>query len=263
MPMLGWWTVAAAQEVAPEPDPEQGPEADPEGPIVIAPLDEVLPSAIDSVETVREETKGDPGAMALATGLAGGLVRGKLFVRPVAGLAAHEGAAAVWLGGAVGHTWWTIEELPIQIGGETSLRASAPVGGARGYRLELATTAGPWLGPVGIRLGPALRIDREAWGADVLLPAASLGGSVDLSLDLGPFAVLAGVQPLWDLSDVRTPDPTGRWPAIGTDTAFRAGVAASVPLADLTAEVVDRVTPIGPVVEINLGLRLRLFNGGG
>ena len=249
--MLLWLRVAGAQEPEPEPAPE------PEGPIVIAPIEEVLPSAIDSVETVREETKDDGGARSLASGL----VRGKLFVRPVAGLATHEGAVAVWLGGAVGHSWWTIEELPIQIGGETSLRAAAPLGGATGYRLELATTAGPWLGPVGIRLGPALRVDREGWGSDVLLPATSLGGSADLALDLGPLAVLAGVQPMWDLSDARS-DATGRWPAIGTDTAFRAGVAAKVSVADLSAEVVDRVTPIGPVVEINLGLRLRLFSGG-
>lgn len=196
------------------------------------PAAQPVPSAIDS----------DPGADAAADGR----VRGKPFVRPQLGLALRDGDAAARLGAVVGHAWWTLGERTVQLGGETALRATAPIGGASGWRVDLGTRAGPWLGPVSLWIGPALRADAERWSAGTLSPALLVGGTADLGLDLGNLGLVAGVEPLVGVAGDR----------VG-ETDWRAGVRGDVGPVELLGEATLRDTEIGAIVEVGVGFRLR------
>ncbi|MEQ1503794.1 MAG: hypothetical protein ABMB14_16255 [Myxococcota bacterium] len=212
--------------------------------IAIPPVDEALPSAIDGLDAMRNQTEGAPDDLPM------NLVRGRWFVRPVAELALRvdEPGAAVWLGGAVGRGWFTTAPVPVQLGADVTLRAVAPVGAASGYRFELGAAAGPWLGPVSLRLGPLARADREIWATAALEPAVSIGGAADVTLAAGFVSAVVGVTPLWSVTGTQR-----------AETAVRGGLGVDLDKLVLTVQVADRWTAIGPIVEAGLGLQLRPF----
>lgn len=213
-------------------------------PSVSLPATDPLPSALDTLAP-RSGGAIDGNGFNTREGPTA-LVRSKLFARPHVGFAVADGVA-LRLGGSVGHRWWTAPVLPVKGSGETALRISAPIGAARGYRIDLWSSHGPWLGPVGVRIGPALRYDREEW--DEVLPAAlAFGGTADLSLDAGPLALTAGVLPLWPVMGPRT----------ALDLTVRGGLRVAFEDLDLGVEVAHRSTEIGPIVDgtVSLGVRL-------
>ena len=70
--------------------------------------------------------------------------------------------------------------------------------------MALSSLAGPWLGPIGLRLGPSVRYEHADYGDAVLDPAWTIGGQAILSAELGPLspyigggveAVIAGERP--------------------------------------------------------------------
>lgn len=260
--MIGWYTWLAQasfaqQTTEPIPqDPIPKDAADPDV-IEIEPVDE-LPSAIDTLGTSHEEVAIGP-QLGDWTALPGPLIRGRPMLRPLLAVSAHSGSFALKGGLTLGHQWWTLTEEALQIGGETRFEMSAPIGAARGYRLELSTRAGPWLGPVGLRLGPLLRADREQWGDEILDTGLILGGSADLSLLLGPIVLLAGVEPGWAVIGERPAAVSGPLPALGTEQAWRAGIGTTGQPLQFSVELLDRQTAIGPIIETSLSLRIRVF----
>lgn len=197
-----------------------------------------LPSALD--------TLAPGGRMDLPEGYEPkNFVRSKLFARPTIGLAVND-RVAVRLGAGIGHRWWTAAPVAVQFGGETVARISAPAGAASGLRLDAASTHGPWLGPVGLRVGPVLRLDREVWGAEELPFGASLGLAADLGLDVGPVALSAGVQPLWPLAPDRE-----------RETAWRGGVRVAPGAFELGLDAAWRDTAIGDILEGSLSFAVR------
>lgn len=245
---MPWFVVVAAAE-----DPDTGE-------VELAPADPV-PSAVDGIDAAAGETEGAELLAAIEdwVPLRDDRLRGKPFVRPVLGGSTHGGRAAVRVGAAVGHAWWTLADHAARLGGESALRLTAPVGGAAGWRVELGTQAGPWLGPVGLTVGPVLRAERERWDEEELGAALLGGGIADVSLDAGPVGVFVGVEPLAALAGGRAPAVGGPLPALGAETAWRAGVRFPIGPAQIGVELADRQTPIGSVVEAGFRLRLELL----
>jgi hypothetical protein len=249
MSMIAWLTVARAEEPAPT---------------EIPPVED-LPSAIDTLDQSHNDVQGEREGVALTQQMAdwvslpGSLVRGRMLARPLLGVAAHDQRFALRVGGALGHQWWTMTESTVQLGGESRLELLVPMGGATGYRVELGTRAGPWLGPVGLRVGPLLRLDRERWGEELLSTALLVGGGADLSLLLGPVVLLAGVEPGWAVAGERPDALSGPLPALGTETAWRAGLGTTGQPVQFSLELTDRQTAVGPVIEASLSMRLRPF----
>lgn len=238
---------------------------------ITIPAAEAPPSALDAVdadgfrgraraEGDLDEGVGEDGLPELPSIRIRNLVRGKFGVRPILAVAVHPGedrtSAALRAGAALNHRYWTVAPTTIQLGGETSLRASAPAGGARGYRFDLVTAHGPWFGPVGVRLGPAVRVDREVWGGDVLPTALSVGGTLDLAFDLGDVGLWAGFVPLWAVTGDRV---GGEVPpaSLGSETTWRGGASVAFGRFDLSAEAAVRSTAVGAFVDTSLGLGVR------
>jgi hypothetical protein len=249
MSMIAWLMVARAEEPAEQPEPTEIPPA------------EELPSALDTLEQSHEEREEIALGEQLAdwVSMPGSLVRGRMLARPLLGMAVHEQRVAMRVGGALGHQWWTMTEGTVQLGGESRLELLAPIGGATGYRLELGTRAGPWLGPVGLRVGPLLRVDRERWGEELLPTALLAGGGADLSLLLGPVVLMAGFEPVWMLAGERASATGGPLPALGAETTWRAGLGTTGQPVQFSLELADRQTALGSIVEAALSLRIRPF----
>ena len=255
--MIAWFarlSLAQSPEEPPAPTPEDPPKPDT---IEIAPA-ETLPSAIDTLQTAHEEVAIGP-QLGDWDALPGALVRGRPMIKPLLTTAIYEGRVAVRGGFALGHQWWTMRDEGVQLGGESRLDFAAPIGSAKGYRAELSTKAGPWLGPVGVWVGPWLRADRELWGDDDLAPALLLGPSADLSLLLGPVVLSAGVEPGWRVAGDRARALSGPLPSLGAETAWRAGIGTTEAALQLSLDLVERQTAIGAITELGLTLRLRPF----
>lgn len=256
--MLVWMVSAFAQSEAPSEGDPQAPSAEEASQTIeIAPAAD-LPSALDGLDQAHAEVKIAP-VLGDWVAMPGNLVRGRPIVRPLLAMAVHERRMALRVGGALGHQWWTLTEGALQLGGESRLEITAPVGGSSGYRVELGTRAGPWLGPIGLRVGPLLRADRERWGEALLSRALLLGVGLDLSLLLGPLALTAGVEPAWSLLGDRAPAASGPLPGLGAEAAWRAGLGTTGKPAQLSLELIDRQTALGPIVETALTLRIRAF----
>ncbi len=157
--MIWWWApIAQAEPEEPaEPEPvEEGREVE------IAPA-EALPSALDDLGTShREVTLEEAPRLEDWVPRPGALLRGRWFAKPLLGytsLPGDTGGGGVRLGAALGHQWWTLDSQELQIGGESRVEVTAPIGGLRGRRVEMSTVAGPWLGPV----GPAARRAMASW----------------------------------------------------------------------------------------------------
>lgn len=213
------------------------------------PVAEPVPSALDGLDDLRSgRAPRDEGKLSDVVGPEN-LVRTRFGVRPLLSLAVHESAVALRAGGAVSHRWWTAAPLPVQLGGETTLRATAPAGGATGYRFELTSLHGPWFGPVGLRIGPLARADREVWGGDELPSAFGLGGAADVLLDAGPIAAWVEAAPSWTVAGTR---PSG------TALDGRAGIGVTAGRWDVSLELAAHFAGVGPVVDGGVGLGVRL-----
>ncbi len=214
-------TALAWAEEAPEvPDeaPDEPPADAPEAPAprtFILSADGQLQSALDGFEAGIEDTDAMPAELEaeleaalagtpLPAGLVAPLLRGRLFLRPTLSFGGLDRATAARLGVAAGHRWFRISDGLLGLAGETRLSADVPLAGASGGAVALSSLAGPWLGPIGLRLGPAISYERADYGEAILDPALTGGGRAILSAELGPVspylgggldAVLAGERP--------------------------------------------------------------------
>ena len=131
-----------------------------------------------------------------------------------------------------------------------------------GRRLVLSAQVGPWLGPVGLRLGPVVRSDRTEWrGAGLTLEdALLLGGRATVSLALGPLRPTAGMELGVIAAGPRPPaDPTDAvLPLLGDETGYSLGLAwMGRPLSG-SLHTTLRQTTIGPEIDVRIGAGLRL-----
>lgn len=226
---------------------------------------EPLPSALDDLDDAAREVELEAPELEDWVPLPGALLRGRWYAKPLLSwthLPGDEGGGAVRLGAALGHQWWTLDSLPVQVGGESRLEVTAPIGGARGRRIELNTVAGPWLGPVGVRLGPSLRWDRDAWFDGALLDnALAVGALGTLSVGAGPVRVYGGVEPAWLVAGTRSAaDPAeATLPVLGDETTWRAGLGWIDRPVNWTLEGALRETAAGSVLEVGLGVHFRPF----
>ena len=171
-----------------------------------------LESALDHFEAGVEDTEAMPAAveamLAEATSLPAGFVaprlRGRFFLRPTLSYGGLDRSIAGRLGVAGGHRWFQITEGEFSLAGETRLSADIPLAGASGSAVSLSTLAGPWLGPVGLRIGPILRYERASYEDAILDPALLAGGRGILSVEVGSFypyigagldTIIAGQRP--------------------------------------------------------------------
>jgi len=199
------------------------------------------------------------------------MLRGRWYVRPILawtqlqGL--QSGSAGVRLGAAAGRQWFTTGDRAVQGGAAFDVRLTAPLGGVTGYRVHTALTAGPWLGPVGLRVGPTARVERSTWasGTLVLDSAVQVGGKATLALDLGRLKPYAEVEPVWDVTGVRPEASavTATLPVIGTDTTWRAGLGWHTGWVVWSAHGAWRETALGRMLDIGIGIHLRPGGGGG
>lgn len=259
------WTVAAAEEPAPAPAPEPAPEP---APIELFAPDDPLPSALDGLEGAHAEAPAGLSLDGLVPDwapVAHLRVRGNVFVKPLAqALVAPGEPFAVRLGAAGGHRWWTFRPAPpsvdarrlVDVGGEERLTLSAPVGGARGVALGASVVAGPWLGPVGLRLGPSLRHDHLDWRPTELPAATAAGAVADLSLLAGKLVVTGGVEPMWLVGGDRRPADDA---LPGDEWSWRAGVGWLGRPLQWTIDGEARSTVIGTVWSGGLSLQLRVL----
>ncbi len=195
------------------------------------------------------------------------MLRGRWYVRPVLAFdelgAGAARARALRAGAAVGRLWFTTGGLPVQGGADVGLHASAPLGQATGYRLHAHALAGPWLGPVGVRVGPTFRADRTRFtqGGDelaVLDGAALVGGRVVLAFDVGSLAPYVDLEPAWAVAGTRArPTDPVLLPALGTETRYGGGLTLQGSFLALTGRAHWTETGVGRVLELGAGLAFR------
>ncbi|MFT5684904.1 MAG: hypothetical protein ACI8RZ_005849, partial [Myxococcota bacterium] len=208
----------AEDEPTDDPPPEDDPPAEADAParrtFILNPEGE-LESALEGFEAGVEDTEAMSEeveamleeALALSplpAGLVATRLRGRFFLRPTLSYGGLDGHTAARLGIAGGHRWFRLSESTLALAGETRLSADVPLAGAGGSAVSLSTLAGPWIGPVGLRIGPILRYERADYGEAMLDPALTGGGRAILSAEIGRFspyvgggldAILAGTRP--------------------------------------------------------------------
>ncbi len=200
-----------------------------------------LESAKTDDDTTLEDVLGEE-AMARLEGIdweaPTALVRGRWYARPVLSLDGLDhgdtSPFAVRGGIALGRMWFTTGALPLQAGADVGVRATAPVGRATGYRVEAHGLVGPWLGSVGLRVGPTVRADRTAWrpkGEELLLDDAVLvGGRTVVAFDLGSVSPYVDVEPAWAVAGTRQAAASpALLPTLGTETRYGFGVTLQGP----------------------------------
>ena len=174
--------------------------------ITLTPAED-LDSALDHFDDAIEDTEGMPAELAevleeamdtvailerLPAGLVAPRMRGRFFLRPTLSLGGLDQHSAVRLGIAGGHRWWRISDSTLALAGETRLAADAPLSGASGGALALTSLAGPWIGPIGLRIGPAVRYERADYGEATLDAALTAGGRAILSAEIGSVSPYLG-----------------------------------------------------------------------
>jgi len=261
-----------ATEVAEE--PVEPPEPEPP-PVLVIPAYN-LDTGLSTLETAAaeeastDEAKLAEDALARLDGIdwtgPASMLRGRWYAKPVITLdhLAVDDASAfgVRAGGAVGRMWFTTGALPIQGGADVGLHASAPIGRAVGYRVHAHGLVGPWLGPVGLRVGPTVRADRTRWTIDgtdhILDDAVLVGGRAVLAFDIGSLAPYVSVEPAWTVAGTR-PSPVDPpvLPAIGTETRYGAGLTVHASLLLLGLHVHRTETAVGGIHQVgaNIGIR--------
>ncbi len=203
------------------------------------------------------------------------VTRGRFGLRPDVGLALmpadsprarHDRTlAGARLGGTLLHHWWTVPPTGVVWSGETALWGNGLAGRVRGWETGLHHLAGPWLGPVSLRVGPVLRGDalRTAPASDAteaeLDPAFSLGGRFAATLDLPYLTAWATITPSWAIAS----DRLDAWDGLtdltvsgGLAGRFRVGGEDSPLQLQLGADAASRFTGIGTLVDIRLLLHL-------
>ena len=258
----------APEEDAPEEDaPEEGaPARDPALRSFTLTPDGQLESALQGFDEAVEDTEAMPeelleeisGPLALAAdaaalmekmpaGLVSMRMRGRFFLRPTLSVGGLGGAMSTRLGIAGGHRWWGVSPTRLTLAGETRLAADVPLAGARGRALSISTLAGPWLGPVGLRLGGALTSERADYGTAVLDSALTAGPRGVLSLQLDGISPYLGGGVEWLLSGDR---PGEREPVVLAGLGWQDGWVRLVGQGSL------RQTAQGRRWEAGLGLQI-------
>ncbi len=159
-----------------------------------------LESALDHFEDGIEDTEAMPaeiqemlrGASLLPAGLVAPRLRGRFFLRPTLSYGGLDRSTSGRLGISGGHRWFQITEDGFSLAGETRLSADTPLAGASGSAVSLSTLAGPWIGPVGLRLGPILRYEQARYEDATLDPALLVGGRGILSVEAGSLCPYIG-----------------------------------------------------------------------
>jgi hypothetical protein len=192
------------------------------------------------------------------------ILRGRFGFRPEASViwrVPPQGAAGARLGGTFMHRWWTVPPTGrVRWSGETSVSGAGVVGGVRGWEVSLDTSAGPWLGPLRIGLGPSLRSDRThvPQTGELLAAALLVGGRLSMQVDAG--VVLAWIQtaPVWAVAGARDDWRPGMTELeIGGGLVGRATVARFIKL-QIGVRARVRLTAIGEIVELGPTLHLAL-----
>lgn len=187
------------------------------------------------------------------------LVRGRFGLRPIASLVftTDDPEFGARLGASVMHHWWTVPKRGLTWSGETGVTGAGIVGGLGGWNAELYSVAGPWLGPLSLRLGPVLSGDRLVSSSGRLDDAMLIGGRVSAHLDAGVVGLWADVTPAWSVVGARS-----AWRNGLTQLQVGGGVAARVPVGILQMQVGAgsraRLTAIGPVVDVHLVLHMKI-----
>ena len=179
------------------------------------------------------------------------LFRSRWFVKPLLSWANLDGRSGLRPGLAVGHQWFPVADVPVQLAGETRLAAAAPIGGLRGYSFELTSLAGPWIGPIGFRVGPSLHWDRWNGERVYLQDALLLGPMATLALDAGRVHPWVGMEPAWILLGDRQ-----AWGPVG-EFSMMAGVQFALKGLHLGAHGTWRETSAGRLLDIGLTLHVR------
>jgi hypothetical protein len=253
-----WFTVASAADDGPAPAPDPAP-------IELAPAEEELPSALDGLDQAHTET---PTGIDLedvlpdwAPDTSKQRLRGQLFARPVlGGVVLPEDGWGLRVGGALGHRMWTMKPGAVSFGTEERVSLTAPIGGAKGYAADASILVGPWLGPVGLRVGPVARLDRWNWGDGVVLDdALGVGVLGDVSVVLGKAVVTAGVSPTWLLTGDRGPASDVFLLGLGDETSWRGGVGWIGRPLQWSLDLEARDTAVGTLWSGGLALQLRFL----
>lgn len=202
-------------------------------------------------QALKDELPPGLGLLLASGGSPRSMLRGRFSFRPtvlVTGARGDDGGqAAAGLGGAVLHRWWLLGTETVQLGGESRLEAIANVG-AGGYQLSLYSVAGTWLGPVGLHVGPALRLDRAEWEQASVLQEAGLlaGGRGLVSTSAGPLSLYGGAE----LAQGLTGDRGEEWTAL-------AGGIVERKMLQVIGRFSWREAPEGALWTAGLGLHIQ------
>lgn len=253
-------SVAAGAEPEPSPTPpdkapsEPAPPADDAGWIDLSvPVD--FGSAVDG--PVRPEP-GDPEAPDLAALRQPLKLRGRFSIKPwlgFIGLGDDDGGYGGTAGGVLGHQWWSLTRGVARPAGETRLRVVAPFGQLKGWEAELDSTAGVWIGPIGLLGGVALRGERLLWkdGAE-LVPALTLGPQLRLAAEVGPITPWVAATPAWRIAGDRAV-LSGPW----DEAKLEAGLGFELRPVGFRLSGTGTWTTVGVTWEAAVALQLRLF----
>lgn len=251
-PVDGAVPVVASPEDVESPPAEEEPVAEPAPVLIRIDVDDSdLGSALDDFDEKSARYQEEDGDAAWR-GMRGLLFRGRWFVKPVVAWATLEGKAALPLGVAVGHQWFPASESPLQLSGETRLDLTAPVAGAKGRNVQLVSTVGPWLGPVGVRVGPVLRYDRWESEAALLDDALAVGVRATLGLDAETVKPWVGVEPVWLVAGERE-----AWSAGVGELGLLAGVQYALRMAHVGLSGQYRKTSMGDFLQIAFTVHVR------
>lgn len=260
-----------ASEAASE---ETGPEDEPET-YELPTLDFELPSALETNSLEAPEDDGsfeqvvsELGPMAYGFGARdyklAKLLQGGLYLRPrlaFSQLIGSPGPIAMRLGATLGYRFGG-RARTVQWTGDVNLRATAPVGGASGHRVELNGHVGPWVSVVRLQVGVHMRWERERWRRKLVEAenALYLGPSVQFGLDARYVQFLVGVAPTWRLAGNRPPASAGDpvFPDFANETTWLAGIAVPLKTVRLQADASWRDTEIGGLFEVSAGFHVQL-----
>jgi len=236
-----------------QPDPDDGEPDEPPPIIRLRPPDEYVPSALDDPATLRAGEV--PDELRSLTRLPR---RSTAFVRPRLTGTLHGGdkvRIGVGLGATLGQRWWSLEPHAVSWSGENRLVLEGVVGSLGGWRAQAAASMGPWIGRLGVRLGPTVEVSRLRAGEEQLDPTLLVGGELTVAADLDRVYPWIGLGTAWDVLGERERG-TGAL-AIGTETEFIGGLAVQWGWVQPRVEVQARVTEIGPLTTALIGVQLR------
>lgn len=212
-----------------------------EPPVIELPSVEPLPSVLEDFDEAEQP-----------------LIRTQFGLRPELGLTfitEEQSRFASRLGVTFEHQWWTVKTKGVGWIGSTQLMATGLIGKLKGYEFELSSVAGPWLGPINLRVGPNFRGDRlfDKPTERLLNPAFLIGFRAGFTLDTEYFTLWAHGVPMWGVAGNRQPGPLKGVTEFDLETglAIRSTVAQLIRL-QTGVKVRTRWTAMGPLFDINL-----------